>query len=94
MGKNKKKLSEIKNALFSKTSYIKNDEEFPEPITNSENAVEIEKQVFSKIKVLAQLYGKNPAELINEALAHYLRLKKLDIDEALKNIVIGSEDDE
>jgi hypothetical protein len=94
MGKTKKKLSDIKDALLAKASYIKKDEEKIEPAHINENSIEIEKQVFSKIKVLAQLYGKNPGDVINEALSHYLRLKKLDIDEALKNIVIGSENDD
>ena len=97
MGKNKKKLSEIKDALLSKTSYIKNDERPVEKVQNiqsAESMVEIDKQLFSKIKVLASLYKKSREEVINEALSHYLRLKKLDIEEALKNIVVGSEDDE
>jgi hypothetical protein len=94
MGKKKKNLSEIKDALMAKTSFIKNKEEVTTPETFGENVVEIEKQVFSKIRLLAGYYGKPPVELVNEALAHFLRLKKLDIDEALKNIVVGSEDDE
>lgn len=94
MGKKKKNLSEIKDALMAKTSFIKNNEEVSIPETIGENLVEIEKQVFSKIRLLAGYYGKPTVELVNEALSHFLRLKKLDIDEALKNIVVGSEDDE
>jgi len=95
MVKKKKKLSEIKDALLSKTSYLnKNNEEPVEIIQPAENSVEIDKHVLSKIKILANLYGKSREEVINEALSHYLRLKKLDIDEALKNIVVGSADDE
>jgi hypothetical protein len=94
MIKKKKKLSEIKDALLSKTSFMKNNEEEPIVEKLAENIVEIDKQVFSKIKVLAKLYGKDKEELINDAISHYLRLKKLDIDEALKNVIVGSEDDE
>ena len=95
MGKSKKKLSEIKDALMAKTSFIKNNAEPIEiPAVLGENIVEIDKQVYSKFKLLARFQKKAPVILINEALSHYLRLKKLDIDEALKNIVVGSEDDE
>jgi hypothetical protein len=94
MGKSKKKFSEIKDALLSKTSFIKNNNEPEEMPFLSENTVEIDKQVYSKFKLLANFQHKTPVELINEALSHYLRLKKLDIDEALKNIVVGSEEDE
>ncbi len=94
MGKKKKNLSEIKDALLAKTSFIKNNEENRETDQALENLVEIDKQIFSKIKVLSKYYEKLPEDTINEALSHYLRLKKLDIDEALKNILVGSEDDE
>jgi hypothetical protein len=94
MGKNKKKLSDIKNALLANTSFINNVEEPASVIEPLENMVEIDKHVFSKMKMLAKLYGKGKEELINEALNHYLRLKKLDIEEALKNMVVGSADDE
>jgi hypothetical protein len=94
MGKKKKKLSEIKDALLSKTSYMRNSEEAKEPVQLAENLIEIDKQVFSKIKVLANLYGKSREEVVNEAISHYLRLKKMDIEQALKNIVVGSAEDE
>ncbi len=94
MTKRKKKLSEIKDALLSNTSYINNIEEQTDPVETAENMIEIEKQVFSKIKLLSKYYEKDPASLINEALAHYLRLKKLDINEALKNMLVGSADDD
>jgi len=94
MVKKKKKLSEIKDALLSKTSYLKNNEEPVEIVQPAENYIEIDKHVLSKVKILSNLYGKSREEVINEALTHYLRLKKLDIDEALKNMVVGSADDE
>jgi len=94
MAKKKKKLSEIKDALLSRTSYINNKEEPAEIVQPAENMIEIDHMVLSKIKVLSILYGKSREEIINEALSHYLRLKKLDIDEALKNMVVGSADDE
>lgn len=94
MAKGKKKLSEIKDALLSNTTFIKNDEQpVNEQVVSSENTIELDKSVFSKIKLLAGYYEKEPVELVNDAIAHYLRLKKLDIDEALKNIVVGDDDE-
>ncbi len=58
-----------------------------------DNAVEIDKSVFLKMKMLARFYKKEPTDLINEALSHYLRLKKLDIDEALSNMVVGDDEE-
>jgi len=94
MAKQKKKLSEIKDALMSGTSFMKNIEPVIEKQVLSDHSVEIDKSIFSKIKVLAAYYEKEPADLINDAVIHYLRLKKLDIDEALKNVVVGNSDDE
>jgi len=94
MAKGKKKLSEIKDALLSNTTFIKNDEQpVNEQVIPSENAIELDKSVFSKIKLLAGYYEKDPVELVNDAITHYLRLKKLDIEEALKNIVVGDDEE-
>lgn len=94
MKKQKMKLSEIKDALLSGTSYMKNSEPQKQKEVQSEFAVEIDKSVFSKIRLLANYYQKEPTELVHEAINHFMRLKKLDIDEALKNMVIGDGDDE
>ncbi|MDF1550726.1 MAG: hypothetical protein P1P88_23085 [Bacteroidales bacterium] len=95
MAKGKKKLSEIKDALLTNTSFIKNEEQqINEPLPLSDHTVELDKSIFSKIKLLAGYYEKEPVDLINDAIAHYLRLKRLDIEEALKNIVVGDDDDE
>lgn len=95
MAKRKRKISEIKNALLSNTSFINSTDKPKEivvPVT--ENAVKLDKQTLAKLKLLANYYGKDYTDLIDEAVKHYLRIKKLDIDEALKNIVVGDDDDE
>ena len=95
MAKRKKKLSEIRDALFSNTSLLgdSNQSNFTKKTVQSDNAVEIDKQSLAKLKLLANYYKKNYKDLIDEALAHYLRIKKLDIDEALRNIVVGDDDE-
>ncbi len=94
MAKQKKKLSEIKDALMSGTSFMNNNLPVIDKQEISSNAVEIDKSILSKIKLLANYYQKAPSELINDAITHYLRLKKLDIEEAMKNMVIGDSEDE
>lgn len=95
MSKKKNKLREIKDALLSNASYIKNTEEtvVQEIAVVPENAVEIEKSVYNKLKLLANYYKKEPSDLVNDAISHFLRLKRLDIEEALKNIVVGDDED-
>ncbi len=94
MAKKKIKLSEIKEALLSNTSFIKNEEApVEEKMVMPENAVEIDMSTLRKIKLLANYYKKDTSELINEAIVHYLRLKRLDIEEALKNIVVGDDEE-
>ncbi len=96
MAKKKRKINDIKNALLSNTSFISKvvDKPKEKAIPVAKNAIELEKQTLAKLKILANYYGKDYTDLINEALSHYLRIKKLDIDEALKNIVVGADDDE
>lgn len=106
MAKKKKKLSEIRDALLNNTSFIKNEEKPVEVQTVVEtvvekvietvipdNAIVIDKSVLSKMNMLSRFYEKETTELINEALSHYLRLKRLDLDEALKNMVIGDDEE-
>ena len=95
MAKRKRKISEIKNALLSNTSYINNTDIPKEEIVASvaTNAIELDKKTLAKLKLLANYYGKEYTDLINEALSHYLRIKRLDIDEALKNIVVGDDEE-
>jgi hypothetical protein len=94
MAKKKIKLSEIKDALLSNTSFIKNEvKAAEEKVVVPENAVEIDLSTYKKIKLLANYYEKEPVELINEAITHFLRLKRLDIEEALKNIVVGDDEE-
>jgi len=94
MAKRKRKISEIKNALLSNTSFINNNDKPKEIVAPViENEIELDKRTLAKLKLLANYYGKNYTDLIDEALKHYLRIKKLDIDEALKNIVVGDDEE-
>lgn len=94
MAKKKRKIKDIKNALLSNTSFISNTEKAIETkVVAPDNSVILDKQTLAKIKLLANYYKKEYTELVDEALKHYLRIKRLDIDEALKNIVVGADDE-
>ena len=93
MAKKKRKINDIKNALLSNTSFIQADKPKEIVVEKAENAIELDKQTLAKIKLLANYYKKDYTELVNEAINHYLRIKRLDIDEALKNIVVGDDDE-
>ncbi|MCF6240017.1 MAG: hypothetical protein L3J74_01580 [Bacteroidales bacterium] len=102
MAKKKRKISDIKSALLSNTSFIKNTEKEKKtekhennstPEKLPDNVIEIDKILLSRIKILANYYQKDYQEIVGEALHHYLRIKKLDVDEALKNIVVGDDEE-
>ncbi len=95
MAKRKRKISEIKNALLSNTSFINSVSDKPKEIVVPavEKGVKLDKRTLAKLKLLANYYGKDYTELIDEALKHYLRIKKLDIDKALTNIVVGDDEE-
>ena len=101
MAKKKRKVKDIKNALLSNTTFIKDTGKEEKKVVSKQeiktqqpdNVVEIDKTLLSRIKILANYYHKNYQEVVGEALNHYLRIKKLDVDEALKNIVVGDDEE-
>ncbi len=100
MAKKKRKISDIKSALLSNTSFIKNSEKEKSNESKAnvadvlpDNVVEVDKSTLSRIKILSEYYGKDYREVVGEALHHYLRIKRLDVEEALKNIVVGDDEE-
>lgn len=87
--KGKKDIRAFQDALLSNTSYIKNDVDqailakHPNMGTSG-HPVEIDPNVMEKFKALAD-YQKKPAdELVNLALNHFLGLKSLRVEEAMR----------
>lgn len=101
MAKKKRKVKDIKNALLSNTTFIKDTGTEEKKVVpkqeistqTPDNVIEIDKTLLSRIKILANYYQKDYKEVVGEALNHYLRIKKLDVDEALKNIVVGDDEE-
>lgn len=48
--------------------------------------VNIDPIIMKKIKILAPFLGETPEETINKALNHFLRLKSLQLDQAIEKL--------
>jgi hypothetical protein len=93
MAKSKHTINDIQKALLSNTRFIKDEEKTSIeenkkaiPKEQSEMQVEIDPLTMKKIKILAPFLGETPNELINKALNHFLRLKSLQLDQAIQKI--------
>lgn len=79
--RNKKNIKGIQAALLSNTNFL-NKEEVIEPVEFT-NSV-IDNEVLEKFETLAEFEKTTSEELINKALNHYLKLKGLQLEQALK----------
>ena len=86
--KSKKNIKQFKQALLSNTDFIKQSdpEKDNKPAANSVTESIIDDEVLQKFKILANFEKINEKELINKALNHYLRLKGLQLEQALKEL--------
>lgn len=86
MDRKNKKVDDFANALMQNTRLLKTSEK-PGQDTHPQNEhhilTEIDKKTFSKFKILALYYKQSPEELMEEALNHYLRLKRRDLQKAV-----------
>ena len=86
--KNKKDMKQFQQELLSNAEFIKQPEPVPmaapEPVIIQEVSV-INDDVMEKFKLLASFEGVSEKELINQALNHYLRLKSLQLEQAITN---------
>ncbi len=78
--KNKKNLHDFQSALLSNTPFIKQGEEQ----VHASPEGEIDPDLLEKIKALAQYEKTTESSLLNKAISHFLRLKGLELEEALK----------
>ena len=84
--KAKKNIKQFKQALLSNTDFIKESEpvEHTKPTTTVVNEDVIDADVKEKFSLLANFENISEKELINKALNHYLRLKGLQLEQAIK----------
>lgn len=96
MAKSKHTINDIQKALMSSTKYIKEDDMVVSDtndkiVTESKGEgashdVNIDPIIMKKIRILAPFLGETPEEMINKALNHFLRLKSLQLDQAIEKL--------
>ncbi|MGE4287593.1 MAG: hypothetical protein AB7E36_02800 [Salinivirgaceae bacterium] len=85
MKKTKKNIKQFQQALLTNTGFIKQSDE-SEPVPEVLHESLIEDEVLQKFTLLAEFEGTTTKELINKALNHFLRLKSLQLEEAMKKL--------
>ena len=90
MAKSKKNIEKFQQALSSNTEFL-NEESFEDEVLfgsekKSDLVISVDRITFRKFKILATYQNKNTQELMHEALNHYLRLKKLYLEEAMREL--------
>ena len=90
MAKTKKDIGKFQEALSSNTEFL-NEDSFEDEILfgsdeKGDQIFSIDRITYRKFKILAAYQKRNTQEVINEALSHYLRLKKLYFEEALHEL--------
>jgi len=82
----KKNINQFKQALLSNTDFIKESgsSEYNKPSEKLVMELIIDEDVKEKFKILANFEKTSEKELINKALNHYLKLKGLQLEQAMK----------
>lgn len=93
MAKNRRTISDIQKALLTNTQYIKGSDVVSKPVEKvveqkpqPKDQANIDPVVLKQFKILAPYMGESVDDLINKALNHFLRLKSLQLDQAIKKI--------
>jgi hypothetical protein len=82
MAKKIKNTKQFQQALLSNTDFIQHTEAtLNEPVIKEVSMVD--DAIMEKFKLLATFEGVTEKELINQALNHYLRLKSLQLEQAM-----------
>lgn len=80
--KTKKNITDFKQALLSNTNFIKEESSVKnniEPTTSF-----IDEEIMHKLKILAEFENIELDVIINKALNHFLRLKGIQLEQAIK----------
>jgi len=93
MAKTKHTINDIQKALLANTKYIKESDQIKKPYEKKEepkaivnNLVNIDQITYKKFKILAPYLGESVDDLVNKALNHFLRLKSLQLDQAIQKL--------
>lgn len=82
--KAKKSMRQIQEALLTNTGLLKQPSEQDEQVGLTATESLIEADVMEKIELLANFEKITPKEMINKALQHFIKLKGLQLEQAMK----------
>ena len=90
MAKTKKEIQDFKDALSSNTEFL-NEDNFEDEVLfghekKGDSVVSIDRIAFRKFKILAAHSKRSTTEVIHEALDHYLRVKKMALEQAMLDL--------
>ncbi|NOQ26810.1 MAG: hypothetical protein GQ564_15730 [Bacteroidales bacterium] len=90
MAKSKKNIESFQEALSSNTEFLNEDNFEDEVLFGSEKksdlVISVDRMTFRKFKILATYQERTTQEVMHEALNHYLRIKKLYLEEAMREL--------
>lgn len=78
----KKNIKDFKQALLSNTDYIKEEKAEPGNIETTPSL--IDEEILKKLELLAEFENIELDEMVNKALNHFLRLKGIQLEQAIK----------
>lgn len=82
--KGKKNIKDIQSALLSNTGFLNRDDSTVANEPTQEKPSLINDDVMEKLEALADFENTELKEIVNKALGHFLRLKSLQVEQALK----------
>ena len=87
MASKKKDISKFQEALSSNTEFLNEDNLEDEVLFGTEikgnQVISIDGLIYKKYKILSIYKKQEMQEILHDALNHYLRLKKLDLEAAM-----------
>lgn len=87
MARTKKDISKFQEALSFNTEFLNEDRLEDEVLFGDEikgnQVVSIDGLIFKKFKILSMYQKREMHDVLHEALDHYLRLKKIDLEAAM-----------
>lgn len=84
MKKGKKNIKDIQSALLSKTGFLNQHDDNESIEHASQQPSLIDENLLEKLEALAEFENVSVKEIVNKALGHFLRLKSMQVEQALK----------
>ncbi len=77
-------MRQIQDALLTNTGLLKQPDEVEQQEKNAEVERFIQPEILEKFEILANFEKTTTKDMINSALQHYIKLKALQLEQAMK----------